>query len=450
MANNPVRKLSGPVFGESKPEAPEASFKTKHASDAAAYKTLDQLARERKVQPLPFPAPRGGAEPRLGLADVLGGDIRAVQQLAANGQIVFHAAGDIGATKGPMSEEAVAGKMGADFREAEPSSVPAFAFLLGDIVYSFGESQYYYDQFYEPFRDYPAPILAVAGNHDGMPSPLGNAKTLAAFLDNFCAEGFRVSPDAGGLTRTAQVQPGVFFSFDAPFVRIIALYSNALEDPGVISGPAIGDSQLKFLRAALARVTEERYQGALIFALHHPPYSTPNPRGWSVEMLQQLDQACTATGVWPHAVLAGHAHNYQRFTRTRPDGSQIPYIVCGNGGHGLQVLSKGSALRTPLVVQAAGDARDQVVLENYDDQDYGYLRVVANGRQLRVEYHPASDGNAAKTPDDHVTVDLASHQLAHFDAAGAATAPAQSIRTAAGTKAKPRTKAPRKPRNYKK
>jgi hypothetical protein len=439
MASQSVRKLSGPAFAESKPETPEQSFRTKHASDAAAYKTLDQLAKEHKVQPLAFPAPRGGVEPQLGLADVLGGDVRAVQQLQANGQIVFHSAGDIGATKGPMSEEAVAEKMGADFRDADPAGLPAFAFLLGDIVYSFGESQYYYDQFYEPFRDYPAPILAVAGNHDGMPSPLGDAKTLAAFLENFCAADFRVSPDAGGLTRTAQIQPGVFFTFDAPFVRIIALYSNALEDPGVISGPGIGDSQLKFLRAALARVTEERYQGALIFALHHPPYSTPNPRGWSVEMLQQLDQACDAAGVWPHAVLAGHAHNYQRFTRTRTDGSQIPYVVCGNGGHGLQTLSKGSTLRTPLVVQPAGGGKDQVVLESYDDQDYGYLRVVVNGRQLRLEYHPASDGGAAKTPDDQVTVDLASHRLAHFDAGGAAPAVAPA-------KARPKARALSKPK----
>jgi len=156
-------------------------------------------------------------------------------------------------------------------------------------------------------------------------------------------------------------------------------------------------------------------------------------------MLQQLDQACAAAEVWPHAVLAGHAHNYQRFTRTRPDGSEIPYIVCGNGGHGLQTLSRGSALRTPLVVQAAGGGKDQVVLENYDDQDYGYLRVLVNAGQLRLEYHPASDGSAAKTPDDHVTVDLAARRLAQFEPGGAAAAPA-----ARAAKPKPRAKARRR------
>jgi hypothetical protein len=31
--------------------------------------------------------------------------------------------------------------------------------------------------------------------------------------------------------------------------------------------------------------------------------------------------------------------------------------------------------------------------------------------QLRIEYHPASDGNNAKTPDDFVTIDLKSHKI---------------------------------------
>ena len=34
--------------------------------------------------------------------------------------------------------------------------------------------------------------------------------------------------------------------------------------------------------------------------------------------------------------------------------------------------------------------------------------------QLRIEYHPASDGTGAKTPDDFVTVDLATRKLVHF------------------------------------
>ena len=131
-------------------------------------------------------------------------------------------------------------------------------------------------------------------------------------------------------------------------------------------------------------------------------------------MLSQIDGVCNETGVWPHAVLSGHAHNYQRLTRMHGD-TQIPYIVCGNGGHGLARLSrkKGAPLRTPQQLPTTGHA-DKVILENYDDQDYGYLRVVATARQLRIEYHPASDTDGAKTPDDFVTVDLATRRLVHF------------------------------------
>ena len=55
-------------------------------------------------------------------------------------------------------------------------------------------------------------------------------------------------------------------------------------------------------------------------------------------------------------------------------------------------------------------ATTQVTFENYDDTDYGYLRIVVDPEQLRIEYHPASDGAAAKTPDDSVTIDLATRR----------------------------------------
>ena len=133
-------------------------------------------------------------------------------------------------------------------------------------------------------------------------------------------------------------------------------------------------------------------------------------------MLADLDKVCAETGVWPHAVLAGHVHNYQHFTRTRRDGTEIPYVSCGNGGHNVQSLTRnGSApLRVPQIVQPAHGSTDKVVFENYDDKNYGYLRVVATVAQLRIEYHAASDGPDIKAPDDAVTVDVASRKLAHF------------------------------------
>ena len=136
----------------------------KHASDTAAYKAIDELNREHKLFALPFPAPRGGVEPRLALADVLGGNAAAVQQIIDGGQLVFHATGDCGSTRGPATQSLVVDKMIAHFQETDAGEVPQFNLLLGDIVYSFDEAQYYYDQFYEPYlqlgnRPVPARFL---------------------------------------------------------------------------------------------------------------------------------------------------------------------------------------------------------------------------------------------------------------------------------------------------
>ena len=133
-------------------------------------------------------------------------------------------------------------------------------------------------------------------------------------------------------------------------------------------------------------------------------------------MLKEIDAVCTKAGVWPHAILSGHSHTYQRFTRAIGK-RQIPFLVVGNGGHGLSSLGK-SAIRTPQAIPmfAQPEANDTVTFESYDDKNYGYLRVLVDTQQLRLEYHPASDGAAMKTPDDNVTVDLATGTLVHYNA----------------------------------
>ena len=335
-----------------------------------------------------------------------------VKSITQSKQIVFHALGDTGNTRGVKTQNEVTDKLLTDFQEADASQVPSFLFHLGDVVYSFGRSNFFYDQFYEPYRDYQRPVIAIAGNHDGMVAPSSTTPTLQSFLNNFCAIAPTRTPESGGLNRTAMIQPGVYYTFEAPFVRIIAVYSNTLEDPGVISSqgktyPNMPSVQLDFLAAALKRVASEKFSGAVIIAVHHPPYAC-GAHGGSPLMLQEIDAACKSSGVWPHAVLSGHAHSYQRYTRATGN-MQIPYVIAGNGGHGLTPLVKPgtAALRVPSPVAGVTG----VTFESYDDTDYGYLRVIVNAQQLRIEYHPASDGAAAKTPDDSVTVDLKTRQL---------------------------------------
>lgn len=400
QSNNPTQSKFAatnggqPVFAQPQPSPDPTSFRNP---------VTDQNDQEiAQLEPVPQPA-GGAVEPILTLAQVYGsaGDAK-TQAIAQAGQVVFHSVGDTGSVKGPDTQSLVADKMVTDFDEQNSADVPSFLFHLGDVVYYFGEGTYYYDQFYEPFRNYPAPIVAIPGNHDGVVYPSDAAPTLDAFLRNFCTASPAQSPDSGGLSRTTMTEPGVYFTFDAPFVRILGLYSNVLEDPGVISSQggtnSLDDRQVAFLTAALQRVKSEKYSGAVIVAVHHPPITGGTIHGGSPQMLADIDNACTAAGVWPHAVFAGHAHNFQRYTRT-VNGMQIPFLVAGCGGHSPLSAMRGT-YRTPYKID------DTLTLESYDDTHYGYLRVKVNAQAMTIEFHPESDGGVVKTPDDTVTIDL--------------------------------------------
>lgn len=389
-----------PIFAQPAPSPDPTGFKNPV--------TDQQQQSLNNLEPVPLPT-HDPVEPILTLAQVYGSQGAAKTTAVQNaGQIVFHSVGDTGNAKGPTSQSLVADKLGTDFDEASPADVPSFLFHLGDVVYYFGEATYYFDQFYEPYRNYPAPIVAIPGNHDGVVYTGDPAPTLSAFLRNFCTTVPTQSPDSGGLLRTTMIQPGVYFTFDAPFVRILGLYSNVLEDPGVISGEngqntVLDNRQVDFLTAALTRVKTDNFTGAVIIAMHHPAFTGGSDHGGSPLMLADIDSACKASGVWPHAVFSGHAHNYQRYTRT-VNNMQIPFLVAGCGGHSPLSKMRGT-YRTPYTID------NTLTLENYDDTDYGYLRVIVNAQTLSVEFHPASDGGTVKTPNDLVTVTLATHTV---------------------------------------
>jgi 3',5'-cyclic AMP phosphodiesterase CpdA len=208
------------------------------------------------------------------------------------------------------------------------------------------------------------------------------------------------------------IQPSVYFTFDASLVKIVGLYSNVLEDPGVISSEGsksspVDDQQLTFLQDQLSQFKKSKYSGAIIVAMHHPPFTGPADHGPSPRMLQDLDDSFKKTGCYPHAILSGHAHNYQRFTRLSNAGIQTPYIVAGCGGHNISQLkpSKGGGMvRTPLKLSP------ELTMDKYI-ADYGYLRIIVTPQLLRIEYHQASAGLDSKSPADSVTVDLATHKL---------------------------------------
>ena len=408
----PAPGSTGREFGEPSPSPDEVSFITK-VDDTQYYSFLVKSA-----QPVPPPS----RTPVMQLTEVVGHD--RVNAIARAGRIVFHSVGDTGSVKGPVKEGSVADRMVEDFGDPNPADRPAFFYHLGDVVYNFGENQYYYDQFYEPYRNYPAPIFAIPGNHDGMVYTSDQAKSLEAFLQQFCTAQPVHPPQAGGLIRTTMTQPGVYFTLEAPFVTIIGLYSNALEMFGKISSeggryPQIGDDQLHFLTSELKRIAAERAAGsrtALLFATHHPPYSADSKHGGSPRMLQDIDTAVAASGCVPDAYLCGHAHVYQRFTRTY-QGRQIPFITAGSGGHNVTPLQGKGQIRTPL---AGKGATSGVVLEKYFAAS-GYLRITADPATLTIEfYETGGDAMQSKSPSDVCRVNLATHKLQATIAGGVA------------------------------
>jgi Calcineurin-like phosphoesterase len=393
-----------PQFGQPQPSPDPTSFAVPHPSDSGLYKKVNPRLLE------PIPAPRDPSNLVLTLESVLGpAGPTAVKQIIKDGQIVFHSVGDTGSVKGPETQSLVADKLAADFLDEAQADTPAFLYHLGDVIYSFGEGKYYYDQFYEPYRNYPAPIVAIPGNHDGVVYSGDAAASLEAFFRNFVNSEPVHTADAAGLLRTAMIAPAVYFAFDAPFVSIVGLYSNVLEDPGVISSEGnrrspVDDQQLTFLEAQMKRL--KKTDVAVIVATHHPPYTGGADHVGSPRMLKDLDQCFQSANFWPHLVFSGHAHNFQRYTRTIGN-FQTPYVVCGSGGHGLTKMRAAhrGPIRTPVALTK------DVVLSNYDDQNYGYLRVVANASQIRVEFHDAIPGQTFKSPSDQVTVDLKSHTI---------------------------------------
>src|SRR6202789_1986184 len=289
MPRNALTTLPQPIFNEGSITPDPTQFKTKHPSDTKLYDQIQDLLTKDVVSFSPSRLPNNQLFSLQQALGVHGPEM--VKNIKSAGKIIFHSTGDTGASnEGKYGNELrVADQLTADCQTSDQVNRPAFLYQLGDVVYDFGESRYYYDQFYDPYRNYPAPIFAIPGNHDSfvVPNTPAGSFPLEIFQRNFCPKQPTITPGAGSLHRPAMTQPGVYFALDAPFVRIIGLFSNALEDPGVISSettkgkakwPTVPDYQLDFLTAQLQQIKSSNYQGAVILAVHHPPF-TYGPQG---------------------------------------------------------------------------------------------------------------------------------------------------------------------------
>ena len=366
------------------PISPHAAMASRtHAFGKNARSVGDPVASP-KPTPRFIPPPPGQLQSVvLPLKTVLPDEATAAETV---GMLVFDAVGDTGGVHGDNVQKAVADAMEAQRAAASAQKQPAPAFLyhLGDVVYFNGVSTLYPSQFYEPYQDYHAAIFAIAGNHDGDTQirpgdPVDHEPSLFGFMQNFCDS---VSHPISAY-RPTMTQPYVYWTLDAPFTRIIGLYSNvdgSLDARGTAA-------QQQWLQAQIAATSKDV---CLILAVHHPPYSLDTTHRGYPEIEIAVDSAIQASGRIPDAVLSGHVHSFQHFERTLGQ-KKVPYLVAGAGGyantpqlmHQIERQANGKPL--PNNFQTT---HPDLKLVAFDDHDAGYLRVTVNGktRTLTLEY----------------------------------------------------------------
>ncbi len=397
---------SGFIFNDAPgPRDPLHPFKTDDDSNVDKD-FVDQFAKHGV--PEPVPGPRGSQYPVMTFESVVGaGTVKAIQQA---GKIVLHAVGDTGAPEAKKlpHELAVAKMMLNDF-QGPAEGQPAFFYHLGDVVYYFGEENYYYDQFYRPYQDYPRPIFAIPGNHDGI-TYSDQMQSLAPFMSAFVDSEPRHWKGAGGISRTTMTQPGVFFSLDAPFVSIIGLYSNCSESYGYLDA-----QQTLFLYNELVRLKLKRESGeiaAILLAVHHPPMSFSVDKPSSQALRNDIDNASQKAGIWPDAVLSGHAHVYQRMTRIVPAGGgrQIPHIVCGAGGYNLSMKQE-----VDKADMKSEDTSDPQFRLHKFLLHYGYMKLTVtpktSGKHGTAQFEFYSPNIVSGGAADVCTLDLQTNKL---------------------------------------
>ena len=214
--------------------------------------------------------------------------------------------------------------------------------IASDVIYPVGSTGDYGTKFFRPYRDYPAPLYAIPGNHDWY-------EGLQGFMRVFCGAP-PLAPEARPrpLTRAwfrsllwhspgptdeqrlaaaqalrpepAQqaVQPGPYWAIDAGPVRIVGI------DTGLLG--TIDAEQGRWLREV------SRGERPKILVTGSPLYVDGEHRPCAVEGGGTVDEIVRDPAHRYVAAIGGDIHNYQRYPVRLPDGRTLQYIVAGGGG----------------------------------------------------------------------------------------------------------------------
>ena len=391
------------------------SHATAHAHKSHAAQSKLQVQSKHFVAPhfpfQPLPPPNSKPPFRFDLTQLLHDD--AVTRIAQAGKLVFHSTGDTGDERGKQMDF-VAAMLTQDYDDSPEGEAPAFFYHLGDVVYFAGDIDGYGENFYETYAEYPGLIVSIPGNHDCQPDdpqdgPVDpNKKPLDGWVQNFMSKD---PTKLGSLkttsSRTQMDLPNVYWTFTTPLATIIGLFSNVSETEA-----ALHQDQVDWFKGELKAADAKK---ALIVAIHHPPYSGDTEHSGSSVAEQVLFESFAAAGRYPHLILSGHVHNYQRFTvqETAKAGAiDITCVVAGNGGYSkLGKLHKVDGKYPAAPMQLAETLR----LENYDQDNFGFLRFEVTGEQIIGTYYSAPYEETA-TPQpkvmDKFVIDLKTQTVA--------------------------------------
>ena len=330
---------------------------------------------------LPLPIPRQEKSYRLTFKPSL--DLEQEESLS------FHMVGDTGSFKNFDYQFSIIEKI---VQKATRENDVDFLFHLGDVVYHHGEASEYHQQFFKPYENYPAPIFAIAGNHDGDLNPDADTpyESLDAFMQVFCNEekGLTI-PFAGSSKRRSMNQPYVYWTLETPLATIIGLYGNN----GKFG--LIDEEQRAWFIGELIHAGKLKDEKLLFIAVHQSPYSADTNHGSSLYMINFLEDAFKETGVYPDMVFSAHVHNYQRYHKLEENNTITPYIVAGAGGYA--ILHPLAEKDDPLVTNDIKELKN-VSLESYCDHQYGFLKMtikrVPEGLQVVGKYYSIHENDS--------------------------------------------------------
>jgi len=254
-----------------------------------------------------------------------GEDLRITPGLAA--RFDFLLLGDTG--EGDASQYAVVPGM---LRAGEGT---AFALIASDVLYPAGSANEYGEKFFRPYRDYPAPIYAIPGNHDWYDG-------LGGFMRVFCGTPqLEPAPDRGlrgllwrkpevvdepklaaarelrGRPEQRAEQPGPYWVIDSPSLLIVGV------DTGIRG--TIDREQTAWLR----RISLDPRPKILITG--KPIYTRNAYKPSPLEEGGTIDDIVTDPRHRYVAAIGGDVHNYQRYPVQVGD-RVIQYVVSGGGG----------------------------------------------------------------------------------------------------------------------